>query len=157
LSKQPSEEKRVITFDELLIRAEQLKEYLDYLANTIETYTSQAIDLQIVLATLDSLVDGDNPVLMVLDRLNTVFIPAVIPGDWASNVIVNIGRNYYVKTSRDKAKEIVSRRLSNIRLIIERLRKQYEIVLNEYTAVQQLISRIYEKYMTAQREQKTAG
>ena len=154
MSKETREEKRGVTVDELLMRATQLRDYMTLLAGQIENYTAQVNELQMVLNTLDSLPREESQVLMVLDRLNTVFIPATISSNWSNELLVNIGRNYYVKTSSEKARELVSKRLDTLRRVLDDLTRRYQAALNEYNAIQQVLSTVYTQLM-AQREKKS--
>jgi len=150
LSKESREEKREITINELLIRASQLRDYLSLLSTQIENYTAQATELQLILNTIDSLPESEASVLMVLDRLNTVFIPAKIASNWSNELIVNIGRNYYIKTNKEKARELVSKRLDLVRRILDDLRRRYQTALNEYNAIQQVLASVYTQISTRQ-------
>lgn len=150
MSKESREEKREITINELLIRASQLRDYLSLLSTQIENYTAQATELQLILNTIDSLPESEASVLMVLDRLNTVFIPAKIASNWSNELIVNIGRNYYIKTNKEKARELVSKRLDLVRRILDDLRRRYQTALNEYNAIQQVLASVYTQISTRQ-------
>ncbi len=150
MSKESREEKREITVNELLIRASQLRDYLSLLSTQIENYTAQATELQLILNTIDSLPESEASVLMVLDRLNTVFIPAKIASNWSNELIVNIGRNYYIKTNKEKARELVSKRLDLVRRILDDLRRRYQTALNEYNAIQQVLASVYTQISTRQ-------
>jgi len=152
LSKESREEKVAISLGELVARANQLRDYLTILSSQIDTYTSHINELQVTLNTLKNIPDEDVEGLIVLDRLNSAFIPVSISGGWLKTVIVNIGRNYYMKTDREKAVEIINKRLEALRRILNNLRNQYQNMLNEYNTIQQILASIY-----SQQVQKSSG
>ncbi len=143
MSKDSREEARKVSLNELVLRYNQLKEYINILGSQIDTYTRHLSELQLVLDTLKNIPEKGSSALVTLDRLNTLFLPVNIVEEWSSKVVINIGRNYYMKTTRDKAVEIINKRLNNIRRILNDLQKQYQLALNEYNALQQLLSSIY--------------
>ncbi|OYT39760.1 MAG: prefoldin subunit alpha [Desulfurococcales archaeon ex4484_58] len=152
MSKESREEKVAISLGELVARANQLRDYLTILSSQIDTYTSHINELQVTLNTLKNIPDEDVEGLIVLDRLNSAFIPVSISGGWLKTVIVNIGRNYYMKTDREKAVEIINKRLEALRRILNNLRNQYQNMLNEYNTIQQILASIY-----SQQVQKSSG
>lgn len=145
MSKDLGEERRVVSLEELLVRASQLREYLNLLSSQIESYSVQISELQLVINTLDSIPAGLSDNLMVLDRLNTVFIPITVSENWSSRVLVNIGRNYYVKTTKEKASELINKRLENLRIALDEHLRRYQVALNEYNAIQRILSAVYAK------------
>jgi prefoldin alpha subunit len=162
MSKEAREEKRAVTLDELIYRATQLREYLTLLNNQIENYALQASELRLVLDTLDSLPEENkSSILVVLDRLNTVFMPASIKETWSNELIVNIGGNYYVRTDKSKAREIVSSRLNTVNRVLNELRQRYQLILNEYNAIQQVLAQVYAqinaRQQQTQQQQPQAG
>ncbi|MEM1675585.1 MAG: prefoldin subunit alpha [Desulfurococcaceae archaeon] len=152
MSKESGEERRVVTVEELIARATQLREYLNLLNSQIESLTLQASELQLVINTLNSLPETSSSNLMVLDRFNTVFIPININENWLNHVIVNIGGSYYIKTNRDKAVELINKRLDSVKRVLDELVKRYQIVLNEYNAIQRVLSAVYAKIMEEKKE-----
>lgn len=157
MSKEIREQKATVTLSELIVRANELREYMGILKTQIETYTLQLSELQMVKNTLYELPTKDVEGLIVLDRLNTAFIPVQISEKWTNNIIVNIGRNYYVKTSREQAVKIVSDRISIIRRILDDLRRQYQAALMEYNTIQQILARIYVQSQQAQQASQQTG
>ncbi|MEM4933978.1 MAG: ATP-binding protein, partial [Desulfurococcaceae archaeon] len=63
---------------------------------------------------------------------------------WPSNVLVNLGLGYYLKTNRDKAVEILTRRLRELEKAINTLQSQRRVAVEEYLGLQRLISQIIE-------------
>jgi prefoldin alpha subunit len=143
MSKKPGEKARVVSIDELLARAEQLKQYISSVESQLTQLTSQLTELQLAASTLENIPDDGGDALVVVDRLSTVFIPASIPTGWQDNVIVNIGLNYYLKVDREKAKEVISKRINSTRRVLDALRKQYESLTTEYNSLQQILAQIY--------------
>jgi prefoldin alpha subunit len=152
MSKRVEEGKRVVTVEELLARASELKEYMDLLQSQMQLYTSQLGELELVKNTLENLPLGSADTLIVLDRLNMVFIPAVLDEKWFENVFVNIGRNYYIRTNKDEAHRIVNDRIIVVRRILDNLRRQYQIVLSEYNVIQQILAKVYAQIQEKTRE-----
>ncbi|ABN70187.1 prefoldin, alpha subunit [Staphylothermus marinus F1] len=157
MSKNIREKRTAVTLTELIARANELREYLNILQAQIETYTSQLSELQLVKNTLEELPINTFDGLVVLDRLNTAFIPIRISENWHNNVIVNIGRNYYVKTNKEKASKIVIDRISVIRRILNDLRKQYQAALMEYNTIQQILAKIYVQSQQSQQAPQQTG
>lgn len=137
---QPAPPKTEPGFEELLARAEEIKRYLDALANTLNTYLTQYRELQIASETLKNIPSGGGETLVVVDRLSTALVPTRIAEDWDSRVLVNLGLGYYLKTSRDKALEIISRRISELERVVNELRARYEQLSREYNELREKIS-----------------
>jgi len=156
LSKEVKEEKYEITLEDLILRASQLRDYINALQNQINTVSAQISELQMVLDTLDALPHRESPILIVLDRLNTIFLPATISSNWHNEILVNIGRNYYVKTNSERAREIVSRRLTTLRRALDELTRRYQAALSEYSALQRILASIYAQYAQARNVQETS-
>ncbi len=155
MSKESREERRIVSVNELLARAAQLRDFLSLLSSQIDNYSSQVAELQMLANTLNNIPIKGFTGLIVLDRLNTVFIPASIGEEWAKEVIVNIGRNYYMKVTKDRALEIVNKRLNTLRKVLDDLKKQYQLALNEYNAIQQILATTYMKAEKRQTSSET--
>jgi len=138
------QEKRVITFEELVGRATELKEQLDSLNTVLNMYLNQYRELQLSVETLQNLPETSNSGFTVLDRLSSVYIPVKISEDWAKNVLINLGLGYYMKTTREKAVEILSRRIRDLEGVLRDLQTRHRALLEEYLALQRLISQIIE-------------
>jgi len=140
------QEKRVITFEELVGRATELKEQLDSLSTVLNMYLDQYKELQLSMETLQNLPEISTTGFTVLDRLSSVYIPVKISEDWARNVLVNLGLGYYMKTTREKAVEILSRRIRDLERVLRDLQTRHRALLEEYLALQRLISQIIETH-----------
>ncbi|MCC6034978.1 MAG: prefoldin subunit alpha [Desulfurococcaceae archaeon] len=140
------QEKRVITFEELVGRATELKEQLDSLSTVLNMYLDQYKELQLSMETLQNLPEISTTGFTVLDRLSSVYIPVKISEDWAKNVLVNLGLGYYMKTTREKAVEILSRRIRDLERVLRDLQTRHRALLEEYLALQRLISQIIETH-----------
>jgi prefoldin alpha subunit len=138
------QEKRVITFEELVGRATELKEQLDSLNTVLNMYLNQYRELQLSVETLQNLPETNTSGFTVLDRLSSVYIPVKISEDWAKNVLVNLGLGYYMKTTREKAVEILSHRIRDLERVLRDLQTRHRALLEEYLALQRLISQIIE-------------
>ncbi len=134
---------KTVTLSELLARADELRQYISILQQQMNTLSSQFAELQFSLTTIEGLPEEESEGLIVLDRLNTVFVPVKIPSDWKNKVLVNIGLNYYIKLDKNKAKEVIEKRISSLRMMLEQTRRQYEQALIEYNALQQILASIY--------------
>jgi len=143
LSKDARKVEQEVSIDEILLRASQLREYLSILQDQINSVSAQISELQMVLDTLDAIPQIDSQVLVTLDRLTTVLIPATIPSTWHNELLVNIGKNYYVKTTRDRARGIVDKRLAMLRRVLGELTRRYQVALAEYTTLQRVLASLY--------------
>ncbi len=144
MSKEAAETgKKAVSLEELLVRSEQLKEYISQLESRITEITSQMAELQVSRETLSQLPQDGGEGLVATDNLSTAFIPIVIPKDWDKRVLVRIGLNYYLKTTSTEAAEVITRRLNAMRQLLQQLQQQYKAVAVEYTTLQQLLSKIY--------------
>lgn len=134
---------KTVTLSELFARADELRQYISILQQQMNTLSSQFAELQFSLTTIEGLPEEESECLTVLDRLNTVFVPVKIPSDWKNKVLVNIGLNYYIKLDKNKAKEVIEKRISSLRMMLEQTRRRYEQALIEYNALQQILASIY--------------
>ncbi|MEM1555050.1 MAG: prefoldin domain-containing protein [Desulfurococcaceae archaeon] len=142
MSKEVKEEKRVVTLQELLVRANQLRDSLILLESQLNNYNVQLNELKLIRETISNVSNGLKCYLL-LDRLTTLFLPVTIEPGWSENVVLNIGRNIYMKTTRDKALEIVNDRINNLNRIIMDLSRQYRALLEEYNLINQILASIY--------------
>ncbi|MEM4751241.1 MAG: prefoldin domain-containing protein [Desulfurococcaceae archaeon] len=138
------ETKRVVTLDELVARATELKEHINILETTINVHLNQYREVQLAFDTLKGLPEASVQGYMILDRLSSVMLPVSVLEGWPSNVLVNLGLGYYLKTNRDKAVEILTRRLRELEKAINTLQSQRRVAVEEYLGLQRLISQIIE-------------
>jgi prefoldin alpha subunit len=132
-----------IQLEEILVRFNELREYANILASTINTYLTQQRELQLALETLKNLPEDGGEGYIILDRLSSAMIPAVINKEWSKGILVHLGLGYYLKADKAKALEIISKRSSNIERVLGELQKRYSVVLEELNRLQQLLSRGY--------------
>lgn len=158
MSKEVKEERRTISLQELIVRANQLRDSLILLESQLNNYNVQLNELKLVRETLSSISDGLR-CYMLLDRLNAVFLPVMVEPDWSNNVVVNIGRNIYLKTSRDKALEVINERINGLNNILRDLSNQYKALLEEYSFINQVLASIYAQLerREASRDSSKAG
>lgn len=155
MNKEPSVKGRAISLEELLVRAEEVKQYLTLLENRINDTMTRMTELQLAKTTLMELPDGGGEGYIVADRLSSTYIPVLLPEDWKDRILVNIGLTYYIKTGKDEAMSLIDKRLNDLRKISDLLNRQYRALLNEYNALQQLLSTIYAQM--ASRQQRQTG
>jgi len=154
MSKAGRESRQYISINELLIRANELREYINILQAQIGNYSTQLSELQLSLNTIENMPEEGGEALVTLDRLSTVYLPVTIKDNWKENIVVNIGLNYYIRSSKEKAEEIIRNRIGIVRKIIEGLRREYQAALTEYNALQQIIATIYAKMQEQQSMKK---
>lgn len=133
MSNRPAKEPSV---EELLVRAEELKQYLNVLNATINNYVNQYRELQLAGETLKNLPESGGEGYTILDRLSMVLVPITIDPAWKAKVLVNLGLGYYLKSDRDKALAIVSKRIAELERLINELQARYRQYLQEYSAIQ---------------------
>lgn len=138
------ETKRSISLEELVARASELREHIDVLETSINVYLNQYKETQLASETLKSLPETPVQGYMVLDRLSSAMIPISVLEGWSNNVLVNLGLGYYFKTNKEKALEILARRLQDLEKVINTLQTQRKAVVEEYLGLQRLISQIIE-------------
>ncbi len=145
MSKTPSEKKEKIDLQALVARAGELRNIIAVLEEQVTRLTEELTELKLAETTLKGLsgIEGDTEALVALDRLATVFVPAVIPGSWGNSVLVNIGRNYYAKLSREAAEKILARRIDTLEKIIGIRRRELNQAINEYNYLQQVLQAVY--------------
>jgi len=154
MSKAGRESRQYISINELIIRANELREYINILQAQIGNYSTQLSELQLSLNTIENMPEEGGEALVTLDRLSTVYLPVTIKDNWKENIVVNIGLNYYIRSSKEKAEEIIRNRMGIVRKIIEGLRREYQAALTEYNALQQIIATIYAKMQEQQSMKK---
>ncbi|MFZ8782687.1 MAG: prefoldin subunit alpha [Desulfurococcaceae archaeon] len=139
-------QERVVTLEELISRASELREQLNSLNTILNMYLNQYRELQLSFETLRGLPEASSEGFTVLDRLSLVYIPVKISEKWADSVLVNIGLGYYMRTTRDKAVELLSRRVREIEQVLRELQARQRALLDEYLALERLISQVIETY-----------
>ncbi len=154
MSKAGRESRQYISINELIIRANELREYINILQAQIGNYSTQLSELQLSLNTIENLPEDGGEALVTLDRLSTVYLPITIKDNWKENIVVNIGLNYYIRSSKEKVEEIIRNRIGIVRKIIEGLRREYQAALTEYNALQQIIATIYARMQEQQSMKK---
>ncbi len=154
MNKAGRESKQYISINELIIRANELREYINILQAQIGNYSTQLSELQLSLNTIENMPEEGGEALVTLDRLSTVYLPVTIKDNWKENIVVNIGLNYYIRSSKEKAEEIIRNRIGIVRKIIEGLRREYQAALTEYNALQQIIATVYARMQEQQSMKK---
>ncbi|MGC9181095.1 ATP-binding protein [Thermogladius sp.] len=150
MSKKPGEEGRAVTLEELVARAEELKEYAGALQSALNTYLTQYAELQLVLDTLRNLPQGETQIYVLLNRLGSAMVPAVVKDGWDRNVIVNLGLNYYAKASREQGVSLLEKRLQAVKRIVDKLQRDYKSVVEEYSYIQQILSQVFAQLQSRQ-------
>jgi prefoldin alpha subunit len=143
-------EERVVSLEELVARAEELKEYAGAIQSALNTYLTQYTELQIVIETLKSLPQGSPQIYVLLNRLGSAMIPAQVSEGWESNIIVNLGLNYYARATREQGVSILEKRLQAVKKIIDRLQRDYKSVVEEYSYIQQILAQVYAQLQSRQ-------
>ncbi|MGB9828137.1 ATP-binding protein [Thermosphaera chiliense] len=154
MSGEQAEGEKTITLEELLARASELREYITVLSNTINNYVTQYRELQLASETLKSLPEAGGEGFVVVDRLSSVLVPGIIREGWTGSVLVNIGFGYYLKTSRDKAVEVIEKRIASVNRLLDELQKRYRAALDEYSAIQGILNQMYAE---AQKPEDSGG
>jgi len=142
LEKTPREERRVITLEELVARVEELRESIEVLDSAINTYLSQYRELQLSLETLKNLSETPGEGFIIIDRLSSIMIPAKILERWESNLLVNLGLGYYLKTNREKAIEILTKRIQVLEGEINQLQSRRRAMAEEYLGLQRILNQV---------------
>lgn len=137
-------DRRVITLDELVARASELEEHIKLLDSTLNTYLNHYRELQLSIETLKTLSERQEEGYVVIDRLSSVMIPATIKNEWQNSLLVNIGLGYYVKTTKDKAIELLSRRQQELERVINNIQTQRRALAEEYLGIQRVLSQVAE-------------
>jgi len=143
-------EERVVSLEELVARAEELKEYAGAIQSALNTYLTQYTELQLVIETLKSLPQGSPQIYVLLNRLGSAMIPAQVSEGWESNIIVNLGLNYYARATREQGVSILEKRLQAVKKIIDRLQRDYKSVVEEYSYIQQILAQVYAQLQSRQ-------
>ncbi|MEM3993392.1 MAG: prefoldin domain-containing protein, partial [Desulfurococcaceae archaeon] len=94
------EQKKVISLEELVARVNELRERIEILDSTLNTYLSHYKELQLAVETIKNLSNKSIEGYVVLDRLSSLMIPASISENWYNNILVNLGLGYYVKLNK---------------------------------------------------------
>jgi prefoldin alpha subunit len=140
----PGSEQVKVSIEELVARMSELKGQLEVLEATINTYLSQYRELQLAHETLKNLPDSVQDGYVVIDRLSAVMIPSKIEEGWSSRVLVNLGLGYYIKTTREKAMEILSNRIRELEKVLRDIQARHQMLLREYSAIQRILSQVAE-------------
>jgi prefoldin alpha subunit len=140
-------EKQVVTLEELLARAEELRQSIEVLDATLNTYLSHYRELQLAIDTLKNLDEKPSSGYIVLDRLSSVMIPATIAENWSSSLIVNLGSGFYLKTNKEKALEILSKRLQGLEKTINDIQSRRRLLAEEYTSIQRILNQVFQTQM----------
>ncbi len=143
MSKQPREGPRKVSLTELMIRANELREYIGILQAQVQELSAQLTELQLSLATIDDLPEDSADSYVMLDRMNTVFLPVKIVGEWHKKLLVNIGGNYYIKTDKENAVKLLNKRIAETRRLLDGLQRQLASALTEYNYIQQILASVY--------------
>ena len=142
LEKTLREERRVITLEELVARVEELRESIEVLDSAINTYLSQYRELQLSLETLKNLGETPGEGYIIIDRLSSIMIPAKILEKWESNLLVNLGLGYYLKTNREKAIEVLTKRIQVLEGEINQLQSRRRAMAEEYLGLQRILNQV---------------
>lgn len=144
------EQKRVVSLDELLTRVNELRERIEILDTTLNTYLSHYRELQLAVETIKNLSEKSVEGYVILDRLSSLMIPANISENWYNNILVNLGLGYYVKLNKDKAVEILTKRIQELEKTINSVQAQRKTLAEEYAGLQRVLSRVIESQQARQ-------
>ncbi|MCY0868853.1 MAG: prefoldin domain-containing protein [Desulfurococcus sp.] len=134
--------KGTISLEEIAARINELREYANMLASTINTYVSQQRELQLALETLKNMPDEGGSGYVVIDRLSTAMIPATISEGWSKSILVHLGLGYYLKTDKTSASEIISKKSSSLEKLIAELQRRYRVVVEELEKLQSILTQL---------------
>lgn len=158
MSKKVGEERREIDINLVLARINELREYIGVLQSQLNTLTQELSELQLALSSIRGLgeITDEREALIAVDRLATVFVPAKISGSWSTNLLVNIGGSYYVKTNSSTAEKILSKRIGSLQNLIRVHQQELSRALNEYNYLQQIVAAaLYQARATAEQQKKS--
>ncbi|MEM1639421.1 MAG: prefoldin subunit alpha [Desulfurococcaceae archaeon] len=144
------EQKKVISLEELVARVNELRERIEILDSTLNTYLSHYKELQLAVETIKNLSNEPIEGYVVLDRLSSLMIPASISENWYNNILVNLGLGYYVKLNKDKAIEILTKRIQELEKTINSVQAQRRTLAEEYVGLQRILSQAIESQQTRQ-------
>ncbi|MEM0002239.1 MAG: prefoldin subunit alpha [Desulfurococcaceae archaeon] len=144
------EQKKVISLEELVARVNELRERIEILDSTLNTYLSHYKELQLAVETIKNLSNKSIEGYVVLDRLSSLMIPASISENWYNNILVNLGLGYYVKLNKDKAIEILTKRIQELEKTINSVQAQRRTLAEEYVGLQRILSQAIESQQTRQ-------
>ncbi|MEM0100350.1 MAG: prefoldin subunit alpha [Desulfurococcaceae archaeon] len=144
------EQKKVISLEELVARVNELRERIEILDSTLNTYLSHYKELQLAVETIKNLSNKPIEGYVVLDRLSSLMIPASISENWYNNILVNLGLGYYVKLNKDKAIEILTKRIQELEKTINSVQAQRRTLAEEYVGLQRILSQAIESQQTRQ-------
>ncbi|MEM0003763.1 MAG: prefoldin subunit alpha [Desulfurococcaceae archaeon] len=144
------EQRRVVSLDELLTRVNELRERIEILDTTLNTYLSHYRELQLAVETIKNLSEKSVEGYVILDRLSSLMIPASISENWYNNILVNLGLGYYVKLNKDKAVEILTKRIQELEKTINSVQAQRRTLTEEYAGLQRVLSQVIESQQTRQ-------
>lgn len=145
MSERDKDSKTKISIEDLIVRANELKSHIDILSDALNTYINRYREFQLTMETLKNMPRNGGKGYIVLDRLSTALIPVTIDGEWANSILVNLGLGYYLKTNRDRAIELINKKISETEKIMNDIQAKYRVLLEEYTNIQRTLSGIYEK------------
>jgi len=144
------EQRRVVSLDELLTRVNELRERIEILDTTLNTYLSHYRELQLAVETIKNLSEKSVEGYVILDRLSSLMIPANISENWYNNILVNLGLGYYVKLNKDKAVEILTNRIQELEKTINSVQAQRRTLTEEYAGLQRVLSQVIESQQARQ-------
>jgi|YelNatPaOPRAMG01_1025707.scaffolds.fasta_scaffold36192_5 prefoldin alpha subunit len=144
------EQRRVVSLDELLTRVNELRERIEILDTTLNTYLSHYRELQLAVETIKNLSEKSVEGYVILDRLSSLMIPASISENWYNNILVNLGLGYYVKLNKDKAVEILTKRIQELEKTINSVQAQRRTLTEEYAGLQRVLSQVIESQQARQ-------
>ncbi|MGB9816886.1 MAG: prefoldin subunit alpha [Desulfurococcaceae archaeon] len=144
------EQRRVVSLDELLTRVNELRERIEILDTTLNTYLSHYRELQLAVETIKNLSEKSVEGYVILDRLSSLMIPANISENWYNNILVNLGLGYYVKLNKDKAVEILTKRIQELEKTINSVQAQRRTLTEEYAGLQRVLSQVIESQQARQ-------
>ncbi len=161
--KVPEQRVEKVSLEAVMARLNQLRDAIAVLQDQVNILSSELTELQMAISTLKGLeeVTSDRKVLVAVDRLASVFIPATIGGEWSNNVLVSIGRNYYARVDREKAVGIINKRIRRVQEILKIRNQELSRAINEYNYLQQVLQTAYQQLVqqtiARQQRRQTAG
>lgn len=125
-----------VNVEELLATAEQLKDYIDNLQESLSEMTENLAAIESSKSILSEGVKGE--AMVSLDRKN--YIMAKSQGIETSNVLVYLGLAYYALVPKDQAIKVLEKRENLVKETMQSIQSELAKAINQYNEVATILN-----------------
>jgi len=140
-------QKVVISVEDLLVQADVLKKYIDYLQKTYAELQDNIMSIDSSLQALKE-IQNSQELLMIGDRKGNIIFK--IQGIERAKVLVHLGLDYYAEVDPAVAEKILSDKKTELSNALNSVQKELAKSVEAYNEIAEILNQIQQQQLQAQ-------